>query len=122
MKVIIGGALAILLAACAGGAEKPTAELTRANTLIEQAEERDAQEFAGEDLERARQKLQQAQAAAEEGDNELAQRLAAEAAVDAEFASARATSAEAKKAAEELRKSNETLRREAAPEPAPPSG
>lgn len=101
------------VAGCAGGGgERPTEELTRARTLVETAERAGAQRFAAADLEQARDKLQQAESVAED-DAEQARKLALEAAVDAELAAARTSSAEAQQAAAEVARSVETLRKEA---------
>lgn len=111
-------AVTALVAGCAGQPERPVAQLTRAATLIEQAERTGAARFAAADIEQARGKLGRAEAAAEEGNQEAALRLAKEAAVDAELAQARASAAEAKQAEEELRRSLQTLREEAGRKPA----
>jgi len=105
---LIGG----VFAACAS-APKPEAELARARTLVEQAEQSGAQRYAAADLDQARGKLQQADAASKEGKNDEARRLAVEAGVDAQLAAARTSSGEAKKSADEVQRSVETLRQEA---------
>lgn len=104
----------LLLVACAGQPERPDAEMARAQTLIEQAEEHGAQERAAGELERARGKFRQAQSAIDDDENEQARRLALQAAADAEYAAARAGAAEARDAAEELDRTIRTLRDEAA--------
>jgi hypothetical protein len=113
---VIGVTIAAMtiLAACAGSPERPEAEFSRAQTLIQTAEQQGAQEFAGAELERARGKLSQAEINADEGDGEHATRLAQQAAVDAELAAAKAAAAKARQAADELDQSIETLRNEAA--------
>jgi hypothetical protein len=109
-------ALTALVGACSAG-PRPVEQLARASTLIEQAEKTGAARFAAADLEQARGKLSQAQAAADDGNQETALRLAKEAAVEAELAQARSSAAEAKNAEEELERSLQTLREEAAREP-----
>ena len=104
---------ALVLAACAAAPERPEAEFSRAQTLIQTAEQQGAQEFAGAELESARRKLDQAGIVADEGKGEQATRLAQQAAVDAELAAAKAAAAKARKAADELDRSIETLRSEA---------
>jgi hypothetical protein len=104
----------IFLVSCAGPPERPVEELTRAKTLIEQAEKTGAPRFAAAELERARGKVAVAETAAARGDQETARRLAAEAALDAEYAAALAAAGEAKLAADEVQKSVESLREEAA--------
>lgn len=105
--------LAVLMAACASAPARPEADFSRAQTLIQTAEQQGAPEFAAAELERARGKLNQAQIVAEQGNGEQAARLAQEAAVDAELAAAKAAAGKARKAADELDESIETLRSEA---------
>ena len=103
---------ALILAACAAAPARPEAEFSRAQTLIQTAEQQGAQELAGAELESARRKLDQAGIVADKGDGEQATRLAQQAAVDAELAAAKAAAAKARKAADELDRSIETLRSE----------
>lgn len=111
--LILAAVLACGIGGCAGGSgQRPVEQLTRAGTMIDQAEQAGAQRFAAAELERAREKLRQANQAAEENDNEVARRLAVEATLDAELAMARASSADAERSAEEVRQGVETLRRE----------
>jgi hypothetical protein len=92
-------------------------ELTRAKTLIDQAEKTGAPRFAAAELERARNKVAAAESAASNGEQETARSLATEAALDAEYAAALASAGEAKQAEEEIQKSVESLRDEAARRP-----
>ncbi|MFO7275431.1 MAG: DUF4398 domain-containing protein [Pseudomonadota bacterium] len=111
--LILAAVLACGVGGCAGGSgQRPVEQLTRAGTMIDQAEQAGAQRFAAAELEQAREKLQRAQQAANENDNEVARRLAVEAALDAELATARAASADAERSAEEVRQGVDTLRRE----------
>jgi chromosome segregation ATPase len=110
---IISTALAGLIAAGCASAQQPAPQVTRAQTLIEQAEKAGAQEYAAADLERARDKLQAANAAAEKGKEEIAAQYAAQAVVDAELATARASSGQARKAADEVHAGAQTLSDEA---------
>jgi hypothetical protein len=105
---------ALAAAGCAPQVERPTAEMARASTLIDQAEKAGAQRHAAAELQQARDKLALADAAANDGKGDVALRLAMQAAVDAELAAARTASGEAQSAADEVRKSTETLRQEAA--------
>jgi len=107
----------VVAVGCGSTPERPVEELTRARTLIEQAEKTGAQQHAAAQLERARSKLNAAEAAASDRKLESARQLAAEAALDAEYASALAAAAESRNAAEELEKSVEALRQEAARSP-----
>jgi hypothetical protein len=108
---IIAGALLLALAgaSCAGG-PPPVAELSRAHTLVEQAEQAGAQQFAAADLDSARNKLQQADQ--KDTRPELALSLAQEASLDAEVAVARTREGKAKQAVAEVNASVESLRRE----------
>ena len=110
--------VALLSAGCGSEPKRPTEQLTRAQTLIEQAEKAGAQRYAAAELDTARNKLQSANKAADDGEQQQAIQLAEEAALDAELAAARASSGEAKKAAEEVGRSTEQLREEAGPKPA----
>lgn len=107
----------VFTASCAGPPVRPVEELTRAQTLIEQAEKTGAPRFAASELERARGKVAAAEAAAAKGEQETARRLATEAALDAEYAAALAAAGAAKQAADEIQKSTESLREEAARRP-----
>jgi hypothetical protein len=118
---------ALVLAGCASNA--PVAEVTRARTLIEQAEKAGALQYAPVELGEARDKLRLADAALEDGREEEARARANEAAAGAELAQAKAASGRADKAAEEVSRSTETLQREAGRSqpaqpttPPPPSG
>ncbi len=102
-----------ILAGCASAPPRPIAELAKAQTLIEQAERNRAQQFAAADLDRARDKLRRSDVALNDRKGDLAQRLAAEAAIDAEMALARTTTAQAEKSAAEVTASVEALRNEA---------
>lgn len=104
---------ALLLAGCATKVERPTEEMTRATTLIDQAEKAGAQRYAAAELQQARDKLAEAEAAANAGKGEVALRLATEATLDAELANARTTSGEAQHSADEVRRSTEALQQEA---------
>jgi len=112
--------LGLLATACAGQSDRPIEQITRAQTLIDQAEKAGAQRFAAADLETARNKVRAAEAAADKGKHEAARELATEAALDAELAAARTSSGEARRAAQELEEGVETLRDEAARDSDPP--
>jgi hypothetical protein len=101
-----------LLSAGCATTPQPTAEITRARTLIEQAEKAGAQRYAAVELDQARNKLRLADAAAEHGKKDEARARANEAAADAELAMARTSSGEAKKAADEVEQGTQTLQQE----------
>ena len=109
---LVTAALGLLCAGCATNANRPTSEITRARTLIEQAEKSGAQQYAAAELDQARNKLRLANAAVEGGKNDEARARANEAAADAELAQARATSGQAKKSANEVEQSTDALQRE----------
>jgi hypothetical protein len=96
------------------------ADTSRAQTMVDQAEQAGAQQFAAADLEAARNKLQVAQN--KKTDDEVAQRMAQEAAADAEVAVARTRAAKAQQAVTQVSAGHESLRQEAngQPQQAPP--
>ncbi|MBX5459885.1 MAG: DUF4398 domain-containing protein [Steroidobacteraceae bacterium] len=110
----VAAATALVSAGCASQGPRPDAEITRARTLIEQAERGGAQRYASLEVQQARDKLQRADQAMQKGENEQARNQANEAAADAELAIARASSGEAQRSAQEVQKSIEDLRNEAA--------
>ena len=75
-------AAAIVLAAGCESTPRPVANLTQAHTLIQQAEQSDAQQFASTDLEAARTKIREADADADHKPD-VSRRLAQESSVDA---------------------------------------
>ena len=111
-KLLVGAGtilFALVLASCASS-PPPIAELSRAHTLVEQAEQAGAQQFAAADLDSARQKLQVADR--KDTKPESALRLAREASLDAQVAVARARVGKAEQAVAEVNASVESLRRE----------
>jgi hypothetical protein len=108
-----GVLLYVVAAGCASEGPKPTDELTKARTVVEQADKGNAQRYAAADLQRAHDEL----GAAERADGQKkyleARRLAQRAEADADVAVARGNNAEAQKAAEEIAQSNSTLKQEA---------
>jgi len=109
---------AVLLCGLAGGCAtqgpQPTEEMTRARTLIEQADRSGAQRYAAADLQRAHDELSNADKANADKKYNDARRYAEAAAADADVATARAAAGEAQRAAQEVSQSNETLRQESA--------
>ena len=98
---------------CASQGPKPTDELTKAHTVVEQADKGNAQRYAAADLQRAHDELGEAERADAQKKYLEARRLAQRAEADADVAVARGNSAEAQKAAEEIAQSNSTLKQEA---------
>ena len=103
-----------LAAGCATQGPQPTEEVTRASTLIEQADRAGAQRYAAADLQRAHDELNNANKANAEKKYDDARRYAESAAADADVATARAAAGDAQHAAQEVAQSNETLRQESA--------
>jgi hypothetical protein len=99
---------------CATQGPQPTEEMTRARTLIEQADRSGAQRFAAADLQKAHDELSNADRANADKKYDDARRYAESAAADADVAAARAAAGEAQRAAREVAQSNETLRQESA--------
>jgi hypothetical protein len=95
--------------------------MTRARTLIEQADRSGAQRYAAADLQRAHDELSNADKANAERKYDDARRYAETAAADADVAAARAGAGAAQQAAEEVAQSNETLRQESARGTVPPA-
>jgi hypothetical protein len=111
--VIAALAAAAVVAGCASKPARPTEEMTRAQTLVDQAEQGGAQQYASAELTQARQKLQAADDASDKGKTDVAQRLASEATLDAQLAVAKTNAGKAQSAATEVSQSVETLRHEA---------
>jgi hypothetical protein len=99
-------------AGCATEGPVPTQQLTQARTLVEQADKADAQRYAPTDLQRAHDELSSAEKAANDHKYDDARRYAENAQVDADLASARASSGAATRAAEEVNRSISSLREE----------
>ena len=108
-----GLAGAILLAgACTSTPPAPTRSLDAARTAITTAEKDDAGRFAAAELGEAREKLAQADSAVTAKNMLAAERLAEEARVEAELASARTDAAKAMAVNDDMRKGNDVLRDE----------
>ena len=100
------------VAGCATQGPQPTEELTKAHTLIQQAEKAQAQRYAAPDLQRARDELSSAEVANTKGDYDVARSYAESAAADADVATARASAGEALRAAHEAQQGNSVLQQE----------
>ena len=101
----------MLLAGCAS-TPPPTAALQSAQQAIDDAERVQANEHAPDVLSEARTKLASAKTAVDKKEMDEAARLAEEARVDAELASARTAADKAKDANEEIRKGTQVLKDE----------
>jgi hypothetical protein len=114
-EIIAAAVIACGLAGgCATEGPPPSEEVTRARTVIEEADKAGAQRYAAADLQRAHDELSNAEKANGEGKYDEARRYAESAEVDADVATARATAGEAQRAAQEVAQGNETLRQESA--------
>ncbi len=104
----------LLLSACAS-MPPPNSDITAADLAVKRAQEINATEFAALEMERARDKLQQARSIVDKKDDDnypKAARLAQEAQADARLAESRARAARAQQMEQELRKATEALRQE----------
>lgn len=98
---------------CASEGPKPVDELTKAHTVVEQADKGGtAQRYAAADLQRAHDELSDADRLSGQKKYDEARRFAQRAEADADLAVARGSSAEQQKAAEDVMKANEALRQE----------
>ena len=115
-RLSMTGALVCLGAAgCAteGESVKPTAELTKAHTVVEQADKGGtAQRFAAADLQRAHDELADADRADGQRKYAEARSFAQRAEVDADVAVARGNAAQQQEAAADVGKANNSLRQE----------
>jgi hypothetical protein len=108
---LVAAVVGLLCAGCA--TKQPTPEITRAQTLIEEAEKAGARQYAADQLDSARNNLRLANAAQRDGNEDEARAKANEAAADAQLAQSPAQSGTAEKAADEVERSTEVLKREA---------
>ena len=99
-------------AGCASQGPIPNEQLTTARTLVQQADKADAQRYAPADLQRAHDELASAEQAVNNHKYDDARRYAEDAQVDADLASARASSGEAQRAAREVDRGIDSLRQE----------
>jgi hypothetical protein len=108
------GALVCLSAAgCATEGSKPSAELTKAHTVVEQADKGgNAQRYAAADLQRAHDELSDADRLDGQRKYDEARYFAQRAEVDADVAVARGNSGEAQKAAADVTQGNNALQQE----------
>lgn len=90
----------------------PAPNTSQAESMIGQAEEAGAQEYAPLQLRNARKKIEQAKALVEREEYEEATRLTEEASIDAELATVTSRSQKAQEAVKQLRETIDTLRKE----------
>lgn len=115
-NVVVGFAVLIAVSACAGNTSSRRDDsaayqdlFDRAERSIAEAERAGAYEHGSADLNLAREKLNGARKAADDGDEEAAERLAVEAGLDADVALATAHNEEMQAAVSELQESIQTL-------------
>src|ERR1700694_534031 len=104
--------LCVFAGGCATEQPKPTEELTKARSVIQQADKGDAQRYAAADLQRAHDELSSAERAADKRQYDDARRFAENAEVDADLATARGNSGAAERAGPGIRQGIETLKQE----------
>ena len=98
---------------CAAEGPKPIDELTKAHTVVEQADKAGtAQRYAAADLQRAHDELSDADRLSGQKKYDEARSFAQRAEADADLAVARGSSAEQQKAAQDVMKANDALRQE----------
>jgi len=121
----VAAAAVLASVSCASG-PPPNADLVGAHTLVAQAEQSGAQQYASANLEAARSELRQADQDAKDKPV-LAIRLAQESSVDAELALARTRAVKAEQSLREVNSGTATLQSESERErpatamPAPPA-
>jgi hypothetical protein len=113
--LLLSGTVLLALGAlgCATEGPKPTEEMTRARTLVEQADKGNAQRYAAADLQKAHDELNDAEKASDARKYDEARNYAESAEVDADVAMARGNAGDSQRAAAELRRDNATLQNEA---------
>lgn len=104
-------AVVIILAGCTI-TPPPLEQIAVSNAAITNANSAGSKEFAPYEIKTAIQKMEAAERAMKEKDYALADRLAKEAQVDAQLATAMAVSAKAKKAADAVQEDSRVLRKE----------
>jgi Domain of unknown function (DUF4398) len=101
----------VVASGCASG-PKPNDELTKAHSVVEQADKGNAQRYAAADLQRAHDELNSADRAADQKKYKEARDQAQRAEVDADVAVARGNSGAAQKSAEEVQQGVSSLKQE----------
>lgn len=102
----------LALSGCASPPIPPTQELQAAEAAITNAEQARVADYASPELGEARDKLIAARAAVQKEEMVKARRLALQARVDAELATAKADATKAKAVNDEMRKSTESMKQE----------
>src|SRR5580658_5810270 len=108
-----GALLCVVAVGCASEGPKPSDELTKAHTVIEQADKGgNAQRYAAADLQRAHDELSDADRLSGQRKYDEARYFAQRAEVDADVAVARGNSGEAQRAAADVTRGNDALQQE----------
>jgi len=102
----------LFIGACASTPPAPTTSLAEASQAIARAEQSDARQHAGSELDQAKQKLILAERAVTREDMEAAERLAVESKISAELALAKTESAKATAINREMARSAQALQEE----------
>jgi len=102
--------IAVFVGGCASSVERPDNQLQAAESSIQQAVSSDARDFEPVLLNRAQNKVADAQELIETENYRQAARLLEQASVDAQLAGARSDTAKAQQAVEEINGNIETLR------------
>lgn len=105
----VAALLMLLSVGCASTPAAPTASLSAAQQAITNAERSDAHQYANDELNEARQRLQSAQSAVRSENMVEAERLANESKIAAELASAATETSKALEANQELSRSVQAL-------------
>ena len=101
-----------ILVGCAATPDRPVEELAEARASVKRAEQAGARKYSSAALNMARDKLEKARDASDDGNYALAGRLAEEARLDADYAAAVGERGRSRESVEALRKSINTLREE----------
>lgn len=109
----LGAFAIVLLAGCGGVSEVTKERVARSETSVRQAQQTvGSSESGAVELQRARDNLEQARQALNDKNAKKAERMAQQAQLDAELAIAKSQSASARKAADEVLASIQQLRQE----------
>jgi hypothetical protein len=110
---VTGALLCLASAGCETEGPKPNDELTKAHTVVEQADKGGtAQRYAAADLQHAHDELADADRLTGQGKYDEARAFAQRAEVDADVAVARGNAMEQQKAAADVAQANNTLQQE----------
>jgi len=102
----------VLIGACASAPVAPTASMSQASQAIERAEQSDGRQYAGGELDQAKQKMSMAQRAVERQEMVEAEQFAEQAKITAELVMAKTESAKAKEVNREMERSTKALTEE----------